>query len=184
MRGWRRELWSIERAFHDQAFADMPSLQSAMVYPGLVAFEASNLSVGREPRPHSADRGAVAQGAGDGEPAARARHPCECDSSSRSSRRKAPRTKVRRPESQGIRILVTNRTSMQPSRVGAALLWAINKTSGANLTIDNAAFDLRFGSPSAREALMRGDDPDAVIDKQYAEVFQFRERTRRYHLYR
>jgi hypothetical protein len=72
---------------------------------------------------------------------------------------------------------------MQPSRVGAALLWAINKTSGAGLKIDNRAFDLRFGAASIREALLRGDDPDAVIDREYKPAFDFREQTRRFLLY-
>ena len=83
----------------------------------------------------------------------------------------------------GIRMLVTNRNSMQPSRIGATLLWAINKTSGSALKIDDRTFDLRFGSPRVREALMRGDDPDAVIDSELRPAFDFRERTRRYLLY-
>jgi hypothetical protein len=45
-------------------------------------------------------------------------------------------------------------------------------------------FDQRFGSAELREALLRGDDPDGVIDGEYAEVFQFRERVRKYLLYR
>jgi hypothetical protein len=81
-------------------------------------------------------------------------------------------------------MLVTNRTSLQPSRLGATLLWAINKTSPAELEIDVRRFDQRFGSAALREALLRGEDPDAVIDSEYAEVFQFRERVRKYLLYR
>jgi uncharacterized protein YbbC (DUF1343 family) len=163
----------------------MPTLQSAIVYPGLVAFEASNLSVGR---------GTTSAFQLIGAPWLKAQETVNLlkDRDIRGVRflveeftPQAPTdNKFAGQKVQGIRILVTNRTSMQPSRVGAALLWAINKTSGADLRLDNRAFDLRFGSPSAREALLRGDDPDAVIDRQYAEVFQFRERTRKYHLYR
>jgi hypothetical protein len=63
-------------------------------------------------------------------------------------------------------------------------LWAINKTSGSDLKLTDRAFDLRFGSAAIREALLRGEDPDAVIDRELAEVFAFREQTRRYLLYR
>jgi hypothetical protein len=72
---------------------------------------------------------------------------------------------------------------MQPSRVGAMLLWAINKTSGADLKLNNHTFDLRMGAPRVREALLRGEDPVAVIDREYKAAFDFREKTRRYWLY-
>ena len=81
-------------------------------------------------------------------------------------------------------MVITNRSSLQPSRVGAALLWAIAKTSRDSLRITDRAFDLRFGAPRVREALLRGEDPDAVIDREYRPAFEFRERTRRYLLYR
>jgi hypothetical protein len=84
----------------------------------------------------------------------------------------------------GIRIVVIDRTAMQASRVGANLLWAIRRTAGAKLTIDNRAFDLRFGSPRVREALLRGDDPDALIDREYKAAYAFRESVRQYLIYR
>ena len=84
----------------------------------------------------------------------------------------------------GIRIVVINRSALQSARVGASLLWAINKTAGTRLTIKNRDFDLRFGSPSVREALLRGDDPDVLIDKEYKSAYAFREATRQYLIYR
>jgi uncharacterized protein YbbC (DUF1343 family) len=84
----------------------------------------------------------------------------------------------------GIRILVFNRSALQAARVGATLLWAINKTAGSRLTIDNRGFDLRFGSPRVREALLRGEDPDVLIDREYKQAYAFRERTRQYLLYK
>ena len=80
-------------------------------------------------------------------------------SSLRATRRTTSTAGRRFPES-GFE--VTNRNAMQPSRVGASLLWAINKTSGGGLKLDNHAFDLRFGSPRRAEALMRGEDPDCA----------------------
>ena len=77
-----------------------------------------------------------------------------------------------------------NRSALQAARVGATLLWAIRRTAGDKLTVNNRAFDLRFGSPELREALMRGEDPDRLIDREYREAYAFRERTRQYLIYR
>lgn len=186
MKGWRRELWFDKTGLPwVKPSPNMPSLQSAILYPGLSPFQGTNLSVGR---------GTPSAFQLVGAPWLKAQETVNLlrDRDIRGVRFLVENFTPLSPTDgkyggqriPGIRILVTNRTSMQPSRVGAALLWAINKTSGADLKIDNRRFDLRFGSPSVREALLRGDDPDGVIDRQYAEVFQFRERTRRYHLYR
>ena len=61
----------------------------------------------------------------------------------------------------GIRILVTNRSSLQPSRVGAALLWAIAKTSRTGLVDQRPRVRSAVRLAAIREALLRGDDPTA-----------------------
>lgn len=185
MKGWRRELWFDRTGLPwVKPSPNMPSLQSAILYPGLVAFEGSNLSVGR---------GTPTAFQIVGAPWLKAEETVALlkDRDLRGVRFIAEQFTPAKPTDgkysgqriNGIRILVTNRSSAQPARVGAALLWAINKTSGADLKLVDRSFDLRFGSPQIREALMRGEDPDAVIDREYAEAFQFRDRTRRYHLY-
>lgn len=186
MRNWRRELWFDRTSLPwVKPSPNLPSLQSAMLYAGLVAFEGSNLSVGRGTPTAFQLVGAPWLKAGatvkllKDRDISGVRFLVEEFTPVNPTDGKYPGQKV-----QGIRILVTNRSSMQPSRVGAALLWAINKTSGSDLKLNDRTFDLRFGSAAVREALLRGADPDAVIDREYAEVFQFRERTRRYLLYR
>ena len=185
MRGWRRELWFDRTGLPwVKPSPNMPSLQSAMLYPGLVAFEGTNLSIGRGTPIAFQQIGAP-----------------WLDAKATLALLKDRDIKGVRFELQdftpvsptdgkyagqtipGIRILVTNRNSLQSSRVGATLLWAIAKTSRAGLTINERSFDLRFGSPRVREALLRGDDPDAVIDHEYRDAFSFRDRTRRYLLY-
>ena len=48
MRSWRRELWFDRTELPwVKPSPNMPTLQSAMLYPALVPFEGSNLSVGR-----------------------------------------------------------------------------------------------------------------------------------------
>ena len=185
MRNWKRELWFDRTGLPwVKPSPNLPTLQSAMLYPGLVAFEGSNLSVGRGTPNAFQIVGA---------PWLKADEVIKMlkDREMHGVRfiredftpQNAGDNKYNGQKIPGIRILVTNRNSMQPSRVGAALLWAINKTSPTDLKINNRTFDLRFGSPADREALMRGEDPDAVIDREYRPAFEFRERTRRYLLY-
>ncbi len=185
MKSWRRELWFDRTGLPwVRPSPNLPSLQSAMLYPGIVAFEGSNLSVGR-----GTPTGFQIVGA----PWLKAKETVDL-LKSRDLRgvrflvndfvpEKPTDGKYAGQKIPGIRILITNRNSMQPSRVGAALLWAIAKTSGSDLKLNNRTFDLRFGSPRVREALLSGEDPDAVIDREYRAAFEFRERTRRYHLY-
>ncbi|HUQ19409.1 MAG TPA: DUF1343 domain-containing protein [Gemmatimonadaceae bacterium] len=185
MRGWRRELWFDRTGLPwVRPSPNLPYLQSAMLYPALVAFEGSNLSVGRGTpiafqligAPWLNTKATIAllkdrelKGV---------RFQEETFTPVSPGDNKYPNQAI-----PGIRILITNRNTLQPSRVGATLLWAINKTSGAGLKLNDRTFDLRFGSPRIREALLRGDDPDGVIDREYAAVYAFRERTRRYLLY-
>jgi uncharacterized protein YbbC (DUF1343 family) len=185
MRGWRRELWFDRTGLPwVRPSPNMPSLQSAMLYPGLVAFEGTNLSVGRGTTTAFQILGAPWLRAAEVVEMLKARdirgvrfiveeYTPQNPADNKFANQKIP----------GIRVLVTNRNSMQPSRVGAALLWAIAKTSPNDLKVNSRTFDLRFGAARIREALMRGEDPDAVIDREYRAVYDFRERTRRFLLY-
>jgi len=186
MANWRRELWFDRTGLPwVRPSPNLPSLQSAMLYPGLVAFEGSNLSVGRGTPTAFQLLGA---------PWLKARETVALlrDREVRGVRFVEEEFTPLSPTDgkyagrriPGIRIVVTNRTSLQSARVGAALLWAIAKTSREGLTLNQRSFDLRFGAPRVREALLRGEDPDAVIDREYREAFEFREKTRSYLLYR
>jgi uncharacterized protein YbbC (DUF1343 family) len=185
MAGWRRELWFDRTGLPwIRPSPNMPTLQSAMLYPGIVAFEGSNLSVGRGTPTAFQIIGAPWLKS---EEVVRMLKDREIRGVRFIAEQFTPQnptdSKFANQRINGIRMLVTNRSSMQPSRIGAALLWAINKTSPNDLKLNDRAFDLRFGAARVREALLRGEDPDAVIDRELRSVFEFRERTRRYHLY-
>ena len=45
-------------------------------------------------------------------------------------------------------------------------------------------FDERFGAARIREALLRGDDPDSVLDRELPAMVAFRESIKGYLLYR
>lgn len=186
MLGWSRVLWYDRTGLPwVRPSPNMPSLQSAMLYPALVAFEATNLSVGRgtpiafqwfgapwlkvrEVLDLFADR-----------PLGGVRFVADTAWVANPSDRKFPNQRV-----PGIRMIVTERSRLQPSRIGATVLWALAKTSPNELTVDTLAFDLRYGSPEIRRALMAGEDPDALVDREYQAAFTFREQSRQYFLYR
>jgi uncharacterized protein YbbC (DUF1343 family) len=186
LKGWERDLWYDRTDLPwVKPSPNMPTLQSAMTYPGTVMFEATNLSVGRgteaafqligAPWLHNTE---VVKILRDREMrgvrfTAETMHPVNPTDN------KYPNQSI-----PGIRITVTNRSSFQAVRTGAALLWAINKTSPDSLRVNAASFDRLLGSPSMREALMRGEDPDRLADRQFQAVYDFRERTRRYLLYK
>jgi len=182
---WSREVWFDRTGLPFVAPSpNLQSLQAVMLYPGLVSFEATNLSVGRgtpeafrrigapwmdpkrviallKDRPvHGVrfiplDFTPVAPD--DGKYAGRVVH--------------------------GLRIEVTERAQLQTSRLTAGLLAAIHQAYPTALTIDSTRFDRLFGSPSARRAIVRGADPDAVIDSTYGPAYAFRERVARYLIY-
>jgi uncharacterized protein YbbC (DUF1343 family) len=186
VQGWRRDVWfDLTGLPWVKPSPNMPSLQSAMLYPGLVAFEGTNLSVGRGTPDAFQLVGAPWLNAAATVAILRDREIPGARFYVESFTPLNPTDgKYGGQTIPGIRIRVYNRSNLQAARVGASLLWAINKTAGSKLTIRNRDFDLRFGSPSVREALLRGDDPDVLIDREYKSAYAFREATRQYLIYK
>ncbi|MDQ6768694.1 MAG: DUF1343 domain-containing protein [Gemmatimonadota bacterium] len=184
--GWRRDVWfDLTGLPWVKPSPNMPSLQSAMLYPGLVAFEATNLSVGRGTSEAFQVVGAPWLNAAATVAILRdrelpgVRFYVQNFTPVNPTDGKYPGQSI-----PGIKVSIVNRSALQSARVGANLLWAINKTAGSRLTIDNRAFDLRFGAPAVREAVLRGEDPDVLIDREYKAAYAFRERTRQYLIYK
>lgn len=185
-RGWRRALWFDQtRLPWVRPSPNLPTLRSTLLYPAIVAFEASNLSVGR-----GTDTPFQWIGAPWLDPRRVIALLRDCDLAgvrfvAESFRPVQPTDgKYAGQSIPAIGVRVIDRNRIQVGRVGAALLWAIAKAHPDSLRLDTLGFDLRFGSPAARRALMRGDDPDGVIDAQLAAVIAFQQRSRRYILYR
>jgi uncharacterized protein YbbC (DUF1343 family) len=185
-KGWRRDVWfDLTGLPWVKPSPNMPSIQSAMLYPGLVAFEATNLPVGRG-TPEAFQRiGAPWLNAAATVAILRDREIPGVRFYTESFTPQSPTDgKYGGQTIPGIRIVVINRSALQAARVGATLLWAIRRTSGGSLTIRDREFDLRFGSPELRQSLLRGYDPDVLVDREYRAAYAFRERTRRYLIYR
>jgi uncharacterized protein YbbC (DUF1343 family) len=184
--GWRRDVWfDLTGLPWVKPSPNMPDLHSAILYPGLVAFEATNLSVGRG-TPEAFQRvGAPWLNAAATVALLKDREIPGVRFFNESFTPLNPSDgKYGGQTIPGIKIVVINRSALQSARVGASLLWAISKTAGNRLTIENRGFDLRFGSPAVRQALLRGDDPDVLIDREYKAAYAFRDATRQYLIYK
>jgi len=184
--GWRRDVWfDLTGLPWVKPSPNMPDLHSAILYPGLVAFESTNLSVGRGTLEAFQRVGAPWLNAAATVALLKDREIPGVRFFNESFTPVNPSDgKYSGQMIPGIKIVVINRSALQSARVGATLLWAIRKTAGNRLTIDNRAFDLRFGSPAVREALLRGDDPDVLIDREYKAAYAFRDATRQYLIYK
>jgi uncharacterized protein YbbC (DUF1343 family) len=186
MEGWTRSSWYDETGLKwVRPSPNLPTLTSVLLYPGLVPFEGTNVSVGR--------------GTGDafqriGAPWMKAKEIAgllqdraipgvkfEADHFTPDAPTDGKYGGVSIP---GVKITVTDRDRVSSARIGAALLWAILQTSRDSLKIRDTVFDERFGAARIREALLRGDDPDTVIDRELPAMIAFRESIKGYLLYR
>lgn len=183
--GWRRELWFDRTGLpFVNPSPNLPTFQSVMLYPGLVSFEATNLSVGR---------GTNAPFQMIGAPWLNSKKVIKILRDQRVlgvrfdaetfTPQNAGDNKYNGQKIQGIRITTTNRTALQTSRLTAALFSAVHKAHPKEFEVKNLEFDLRFGSPEAREELLEGVNPDAVVDRSYGPAYAFRERAKRFFLY-
>jgi uncharacterized protein YbbC (DUF1343 family) len=184
--GWRRAMWLDQTGLPwVRPSPNMPSLTSALLYPAIVPFEGSNVSVGRgtptafqrigAPWMRADSMAALLQAQG----LAGVRFVAESFTPLAPGDRKFDGVAI-----PGVRIDVTDRDRVHVGRVGAALLWALRRTTPDSLRLTPLAFDLRFGSSAGREALLAGEDFDRVIDGQLGAVLAFRQRVRPYLLYR
>ncbi len=186
MQNWTRQMWFDETSLPwVKPSPNMPNLSSAVLYPALVPFEASNLSVGR---------GTTEPFQRFGAPWMRADTLVQLleDLSLTGVRFKAERFTPSQPGDgkfagqsiPGVRIEITDRDLVQPARIGASILWALSRLNRDSLRITAKGFDERMGSSRVREAILGGADPDAVMDRQLPAVVAFERDARRIRLYR
>jgi uncharacterized protein YbbC (DUF1343 family) len=186
--GWRRHQWLDETGLSwVKPSPNIPLLESALLYPAVVAFEATTISVGRgTPLAHrlvgapGLDTKALAAALEDRElPGVRFRE-ITFDGTNYGSQQ--PYKGMTLP---GVEIVITDRNRIQVGRLGAAIVSALVKTNPNVFAIrDTLRFDRLFGTGRARRALLAGDDPDSVLDRELPDVLTFNRVTRRYHMYR
>lgn len=186
MSGWRRSMWFDETGLPwVRPSPNLPTLTSALLYPSLVAFEGTNVSVGRgTAAPFQVfgapwmDAAAVAQRLND------RRLPGVRFVVETLAPVSAGDDKFNGQRFPGVRIDVTDRNAVRSGRLSAAILSAIAQSNRDSLRLRQPTFDERFGSRAVREAIMNGADPDRALDPQRAAVEAFESNARRFFLYR
>lgn len=186
MTGWRRSMWFDETGLPwVRPSPNLPDLTSALVYPSLVAFEGTNVSVGRgtdaafqqfgAPWLDAARVAALLNG--------RALPGVRFDVTPFTPKDPGDRkyAGVRIP---GVRVVITDRDAVRSGRVGAAILWAIARTHPDSFELRDRVFDERFGSSAARQMIVRGADPDSVMQERQPAVDAFLRDADRFRLYR
>jgi len=186
MSGWRRDMWFDQTGLPwVRPSPNLPTLASALVYPSLVAFEGSNVSVGRGTSDAFQRFGASWMNAARVAELLNARRlpgvRFVVDSFTPMNPGDAKFSGVRIP---GVRIDVTDRERLQSGRTSAAILWSLLQANRDSLRISTRVFDERFGSRVMREAIVAGTDPDVAFDAQRAAVDQFVRDAQQFRLYR
>jgi uncharacterized protein YbbC (DUF1343 family) len=184
--GWKRSAWFDETGLPwVRPSPNLPTLTSALIYPALVAFEGSNVSVGRGTADAFQRFGAPWMNAPEVASLLNGRNPLGVrfvvDSFTAVNPGDGKYAGRRIP---GVRIMVTDRNAVRPGHLCAEILWALLRTSRDSLHVVGATFDERFGSPMMRQALFSGEDPDRVVDRGQGAVDDFEAAARRFLLYR
>jgi uncharacterized protein YbbC (DUF1343 family) len=186
MANWRRAMWFDDTKLPwVKPSPNLPTLTSALVYPALVPFEGTNLSVGRGTNEAFQRVGAPWFKA---DSVVKLLNTLELAGVRFHVERFTPvapsDAKYGGQAIPGVRIQILDRERVQIARVGAAMLWAIARAHGPEFTLREATVDARLGSPTVRAALLGGEDPDRVIDRLLPAVLAYEQQARRYHLYR
>jgi uncharacterized protein YbbC (DUF1343 family) len=184
-RGWRRGAWFQETGLPwVRPSPNLPDLTSVLLYPALVPFEGSNVSVGR-----GTDRAFQQLGAPwlDARRAVAALRTLSLEGVRFQDTTFTPLAptdgKYAGRTVPAVVITVTDRTKVDVGRLGAALLWSIARAGRDSLRLDTLAVDLRLGSGAVRRALIQGADPNRVAAGEADGIRAFEERARRYWLY-
>jgi uncharacterized protein YbbC (DUF1343 family) len=181
--GWSRKLWFDQTALPwIRPSPNMPNLESATHYPGIVLFEATNLSVGRgtpvafqviaapwlDPARVRNATGTV-PGVTLGDTTVTPRAPGD----GKYPDRLLP----------AVLLTVSDRVVYDPTQLAVRLLGAIRSVHGDSLVIQAAALDQRAGTDDMRVALERGTSADVIWASWREGLEGFRTARGRYLLY-
>jgi uncharacterized protein YbbC (DUF1343 family) len=184
--GWRREDWFDETKLPwIKPSPNMPNLTSATLYPGVVWLEATNISVGRGTPDAFQLVGAPWINAKKAVELLESRNlPGVKFSEERFTPQHPGDDKYGGVSINGIRISITDRERLNTARLGAALIWAAIQVNHDSIRFQQKGFNQLFGVVGAREAFLRGADPDSLIDASVPATIAFEQLTKKYRLYK
>jgi uncharacterized protein YbbC (DUF1343 family) len=178
---WRRDYWYDEAGLPwINPSPNMRNLNQATLYPGIGAIEYSNVSVGR-----GTDQPFEQLGAPwiDGPRLSAALNARRLPGIRFYPITFTPRSsKYANEECQGVFMVITNRTALQPVRVGLEIAAALSTLFGDKY--DFATTGRLFGSQESLERVKRGEDPAAVAGSWTADEARWRRLRAKYLLYR
>ena len=178
---WRREYWYDETGLAwINPSPNMRNLNQAALYPGIGAIEYSNISVGR-----GTDQPFEQLGAPwiDGPRLAAALNARKLPGIRFYPVAFTPTTsKYAKQVCQGVFMVITNRSQLQPVRVGLEIAGALFTLFGEQYQLENT--DLLLGSRDSFERVKRGEDPAAVAARWTADEARWRRLRAKYLIYR
>jgi uncharacterized protein YbbC (DUF1343 family) len=184
MRGWRQSMWWEDTGIPwVNPSPNMRSVDAALLYPGTVFFEATNVSEGRgTDRPFHligaswlSDAGAIAR-----ELNANALPGVRFDSTSRTIAQGAKFAGQTIPM---IEITITDRNAVRSPELGAHMLRAIYRRHPREFSWREQGIERLSGSRALREAVQREGGVEALIPIWRAESEQFARGAATYRLY-
>jgi len=183
--GWKRSMWFDETGLPwVRPSPNLPNLTSATIYPALVPFEGSNLSVGRGTTTAFQRFGASWLNAVEVARRLESLHlPGTQFVVDSFMPRAAADNKFNDQLIPGIRIQLADRNAFEAGTVSVAILSVVHAMHPDSLRINNSTFDLRFGNAAIREAIMRGEDPLPLMARERAAAAEWATRMRRYWIY-
>jgi uncharacterized protein YbbC (DUF1343 family)/CubicO group peptidase (beta-lactamase class C family) len=181
LRNWRRDAWFDETGLPwINPSPNMRNLIQATLYPGIGAFESTNISVGRGTDTPFEQIGAPWIDGVELSEALNARrlpgirfYPVRFTPTA---------TKYSGQECQGVFMVVTNRAVLRPVRVGVEVASLLQKMYGSKFELDAA--ERLFGSKEGLARIRAGDDPATIAQSWSAGESSWRLLRNQYLIYR
>jgi len=189
MEGWQRSLWYDETGLSwTPPSPNMPSLETAVIYPGLCFVEGTSISEGR---------GTLSPFQLIGAPWANPekilkelsafKTPGVTFSAAQFAPIEIPGTasqpKFEDTVCNGIRLTVVDRNVVKPLHLGVAVLSAFKRAHPAETVFRNRRFDILTGNKSVRQQLERGCHPDEICEGWAEELRSFGDIRSKYLMY-
>jgi len=180
MKNWRRDQWFDETALPwINPSPNMRNLNEAALYPGIGAIEYTNLSVGRGTDTPFEQVGAPWI---DGVQLAAALNARALPGVRFYPVRFTPASsRYANTECQGVFIIVTDRASLRPVRVGLEIAAAVYKLYGSQYDLDATA--RLVGSRDTLTRIKNGEDPASIAASWSAAEARFRSLRAKYLIY-
>ena len=189
LEGWERQMWFDETGLGWTAPSpNMPTLETAIVYPGLCFVEGTSVSEGR-----GTSQPFQIVGAPWADPEKILKHlsgfgtagaVCsETDFVPKEISGMASQPKFENIACRGVRIRVINRNAVHPVRLGVSVLAAFKQAHPAEMILRNRRLDILTGNKSVRQMLERGVHPDEVCEGWAQELQSFGEIRAKYLMY-